>query len=101
MFDEVPGYEMLSRGLKAAYTQSAKGKGAVRHADNKPFDQQPILITTRRHGEGFPMGQAEKKIGEAAGMITRGEIEAARHEILGAIVYLVAAWAFLEEKYGR
>src|SRR5690606_1997174 len=64
--EEVAGYEMLSRGLRAAYNQSAKGKGAKRHADNKPFDQQPIMLTTRRHGEGFPMGQAEKKIGEAA-----------------------------------
>lgn len=101
MINEVPGYEMLRKGLDAAYDQSAKGKGAKRHADNKPFDQQPIMLTTRRHGEGFPMGQAEKKIGEAAGMISRGEIEAARHEILGAIVYLVAAWSFLEEKYGE
>jgi hypothetical protein len=38
----IPGYEDLERVLCAAYLQAAVGKGAERHADAKPFIEQPM-----------------------------------------------------------
>lgn len=87
-------YTTLRRVLGAAYDQAANGKGKERHAQDLRFDQQPIMQITRTHGEGFPMGQAAKKIQEAA----RLSPEHARHELLGAIVYLAAAYLYLEEQ---
>jgi hypothetical protein len=96
--DFVSGYEELARILALAYRQSARGKGAVRHADGKPWHEQPIITTTQAVGYGFPAGQAMKKIGEARGMMERGETEAAIQELLGAITYTAAAVKYLEGK---
>ena len=86
-------YASLSRALDAAYEQCAGGKGHQRHSADRTFDQQPIMSITRAHGLGFPLGQASKKIDEC----TRMDAEPARAEILGAIVYLAAAWLHLGE----
>lgn len=88
--NNVPGYEALGYELKCAYDQSARGKGAHRHADGLAWAEQPLFTTARRHGSGFLSGQAEKKLGEAVGMVKRGEVEKAIHEIHGAIVYAAA-----------
>lgn len=94
----VPGYRPLQDALNQAYEQSAAGKGKERHANTKPFTQQPIMKITREVGTGFPLGQAAKKIQESAGMLNRKQRGAAKQEILGAIVYLAAAVIYLEEQ---
>jgi hypothetical protein len=96
----VPGYEPLARILQEAYMQSAAGKGLERHADHKDFLSQPILRIGRKYGFGFNIGQAAKKMEEAQGMIERDEVAKARHEFLGAIVYLASAILLLEESSG-
>lgn len=93
----VPGYRSLKAVLDAAYEQSARGKGHDRHANDLPFDKQPIMQVTDSVGVGFPLGQAAKKITEAARMIARKQDQAARAELLGAIVYLCAAIIKLEK----
>lgn len=84
------GYERLHDILMEAFLQSAAGKGRQRHANELPWEQQPIIQITRSKGVGFPAGQADKKITEALGMHRRGEICRAVHELRGAIVYLAA-----------
>lgn len=96
--DVVPGYEPLARVLGLAYDQSAKGKGKERHANAKPFDRQPILEIARMVGLGYHTGQIQKKVQEATGMAARGQIDAAKAELLGAIVYAAAAFLYLEEQ---
>jgi hypothetical protein len=83
--------------LADAYEQSATGKGATRHANGRPWADQPIMTITRSVGIGFPLGQAIKKALEAQGMLGRGECRAARAELLGAIVYLAAAVRRIDE----
>lgn len=87
----VEGYEPLADEFIAAYVQSSAGKGKERHANNKPFDRQPILEVSRIVGPAFQTGQAMKKLGEATQMFQRGEIDKAIHEIHGAMVYCAAA----------
>lgn len=94
----VAGYEPLARVLGLAYDQSAKGKGKERHANAKPFDRQPILEIARMVGLGYQTGQIQKKVQEATGMAARGQIDAAKAELLGAIVYAAAAFLYLEEQ---
>ena len=89
-------YIDLETALDAALAQATSGKGSARHSTGKNFLEQPIMTITRTHGVGFPMGQASKKIQEASRM----EPDAARHEVLGAIVYLAAAWIALNETNG-
>lgn len=95
------GYETLSDVLLRAFDQAAKGKGAERHADNKPFDDQPMQHIARRRGVGFILGQADKKSEEAQGMLSRGEREKAVHELLGAIVYLAGAIIYIESGHDK
>lgn len=90
-------YGALHEILMEAYYQSAEGKGRVRHSNNLPWTDQPILTITRTVGEGFPLGQAIKKLTEGSGMKSRGELEAARAEFLGAIVYTAAAIRYIDE----
>ena len=89
-------YNDLETALDAALTQASKGKGDTRHSTGQDFREQPIMTITRTHGVGFPMGQAAKKIEEASRMTPHR----ARHELLGAIVYLAAAWIAMEGKDG-
>jgi hypothetical protein len=96
--DVQPNYRTLHAILMDAYDHAATGKGKERHARDLPFDDQPIMQTTRLVGPGFPLGQAIKKAGEAAGMIERGELNAAEAECLGAINYLAGAVAWIAEQ---
>lgn len=90
-------YAPLREVLDRAFEQAAFGKGKERHANDKPFLQQPIMEITRMHGIGFVTGQAAKKAQEAVGMVGRKEFPAAHREILGAIVYLAAAYLRVNE----
>ena len=80
----VPGYEDLERVLCAAYMQAAVGKGAERHADAKPFGEQPMQTIAQSYGtvDGM-LFQVSKKLGESRGL-PDGRAQA---EVLGAIVY--------------
>ncbi|MCW2275133.1 hypothetical protein GJ654_10390 [Rhodoblastus acidophilus] len=94
----VEGYEPLRRALQAAFEQSAYGKGNERHANGKPFDEQPIMEIVRLFGQAGIVGHAYqiiKKAQEAGNMALRGKTDAARAEFLGVIVYAAAAWNYL------
>lgn len=93
---DVPGYETLASVLHRAYAQAAEGKGKERHADDKPFDRQPMQLIADRRGIGFILGQADKKSEEAQGMLERDERDRAIHELLGAIVYLAGSIIYIE-----
>ena len=90
-------YYHLAQVLALAYEQSSSGKGKNRHANGKPFLEQPIMEIGRMVGIGYQLGQAMKKAQEAGGMASRGEILAAQAELLGAINYLAAAHIQLDE----
>lgn len=85
------GYDQLAQVLADAFYQASAGKGAERHANEKPFHEQPMQRIAERRGIGFILGQADKKSEEAHGMLDRGQAGAAEHELLGAIVYLAGA----------
>ena len=89
------GYEALADVLTRAFDQAAKGKGKGRHANGKPFHEQPMQDLIRLHGVGFATGQASKKSGEALGLPT---VERQVAELLGAIVYLAGAVIALERE---
>ena len=89
-------YTPLLEVFDAAFEQAANGKGKERHANDKPFVEQPIMRITEAVGIGFPLGQAMKKIEESKGMVERGQPVAAVHELLGAIVYIAGAILFLK-----
>lgn len=90
----VPGYERLAKTLYRALEQAQSGKGKERHANDKPFLQQPIMEIGRMVGPGYQIGQAMKK-GQEAMRLPTTERQVA--ELLGAINYLAAAVILLEE----
>jgi len=92
--EEVSGYECLAAVLADAYDQAAIGKGAERHADGRAFDEQPMQQLIDLYGPGFALGQAAKKAQESQRM----KPDAARRELLGAIVYLAGAIVSLDRK---
>lgn len=94
----VKGYEDLLEALAGAYCQATGGKGAERHANNRPFCDQPIFHIARDHGLAFLTGQAAKKLGEAHTLIELRGYDAAIREIYGAIVYAAAATIYLKER---
>lgn len=87
------GYGSLRRVLALAVEQASVGKGKERHANGRPFDEQPIMEIGRMVGSGYPLGQAMKKAQESA----RLPNDRAKAELLGAINYLAAAYMLLEE----
>lgn len=86
---EPSGYEALSSVLQEAIDQAALGKGLERHADGRPFHDQPIMRETLAVGLGFPAGQARKKILEAVRCCDEHP-ERAVADLLGAINYIAA-----------
>lgn len=91
---DVPGYEKLADPLRRAYEQAALGKGKDRHANDKPFHEQPIATGIQHFGIGGGLFQAFKKMEEAQ----RLPIDAAVKELLGGIVYLCAVINELERE---
>ncbi|GAB3095899.1 hypothetical protein [Cupriavidus yeoncheonensis] len=81
------GYESLATVLKEALFQAAHGKGAERHAQGAPFDEQPMQQLIGLFGDGFALGQAAKKMQESQ----RLPHDRARAELLGAINYIAGA----------
>lgn len=93
----VPGYDDLFNILALAYDQAARGKGKERHANNKPFNKQPIIELADKYGTGFLLGQAAKKLEESTGMTYGADVK----ELLGAIVYTSASIMHLEMEAQR
>ena len=91
------GYGDLHAILQDAFDQSASGKGRERHANDKPFDRQPIMEIGRMVGPGYAIGQAMKKLQEAMTMQSRNQTDAADRELLGSIVYAAAAVKLIRE----
>jgi len=91
------GYGDLHAILQDAFDQSASGKGRERHANDKPFDRQPIMEIGRMVGPGYAIGQAMKKLQEAMTMQSRDQHDAADRELLGSIVYAAAAVKLIRE----
>ncbi len=89
---DAPGYETLAEVLSRAFNQATAGKGKERHANDLPFDKQPMQTIAAAHGVGFLTGQAAKKTQEAHGL----PHDRAVAEILGAINYLAGAIIFME-----
>lgn len=93
----VPGYDDLFHVLALAYDQAARGKGKERHANNKPFAQQPLFELADKFSTGFLLGQAAKKLEESMGLTYGSDVK----ELLGAIVYTAAAIMHLEMEAER
>jgi hypothetical protein len=91
------GYRSLSDVLARAFDQAAAGKGAERHGQGQPFDEQPMQQLIRLYGIGFALGQAAKKAQEAQRLPT---VERQVAELLGAINYLAGAVIALERGDG-
>ena len=85
------GYECLAEVLDCALMQAASGKGNERHANGKPFIEQPMIQIAKMVGVGSPVGQVMKKAQEAVGMSERGQTVAAINELLGVINYAAGA----------
>ncbi len=95
---DAPGYEHLAAVLKDAYAQAAFGKGKERHANDLPFDHQPMQTISRLLGNPTGMTyQVCKKVVEAMNMKDRA---ARRRELLGAIVYLAGVVVYEDNEHG-
>ena len=82
--------------------QVTKGKGSERHGETESgkgltFSEQPIMTITRYVGNGYPLGQAMKKLSEVPALMKHKGRDAAYKEILGAIAYAAAAALYLKE----
>ena len=83
----INGYQPLANVLQDALDQAQEGKGNQRHANGKPFLEQPIITDGRACGLAGPAFQARKKILEA---LKCQDEERAVQDLLGAIVYTAA-----------
>lgn len=95
MKTEVPGYERLTAVLQAALDQASKGKGAERHANDLPFEEQRMLgISHLLDSDGGLAYQACKKVAESRGMAH----DARERELLGAINYIAGMVIFHQDR---
>lgn len=90
-----PGYEQLANVLQDALDQAQAGKGSQRHANGKPFLEQPIITDGRACGLAGPAFQARKKILEA---LNCPDEDRAVQDLLAAIVYTAAMVILKEEE---
>lgn len=81
-------YAALRVILNEAFDFAAKGKGAVRHGNGKPWHAQPHFEIAQEVGTGFAVGQALKKLREGFSL---EDYPATRREWLGAISYIASA----------
>ena len=88
-------YAPLREFLDAALERASKGKGHQRHANGKPFLEQPTLVDARLMNSPDGMvAQIRKKALELRGL----EREAAMREALDIAVYAGAVWLWLREQ---
>jgi hypothetical protein len=88
-------YHSLRNVLDMAYDQASAGKGKERHAQSKPFEEQPMQVISELLGthQGL-LYQAVKKCQES----TRMPTDRAINELLGAIVYTAGAVIQLQKQ---
>lgn len=92
---EDDGYAPLAAVLKEAYDQASKGKGKERHANGRPFIDQPIFQINRAIGSAHgAIYQVAKKAEESAKM---SDGQRACKELMGSIVYAAAAIILIRE----
>lgn len=87
------GYEPLLNVLIQALDQAQAGKGKERHANGKPFLNQPIVELGRMCGPGGTAQQVMKKTQEALNLPPERGIA----ELLGAINYAAATICLIAE----
>lgn len=83
--DATDDYGTLKETFQAAILQASEGKGKERHADDQPFDEQPIMWI-EKYFKSYQLGQAVKKMHESQRMTP----DAAIRELYGAMVYIAA-----------
>lgn len=87
-------YLPLLNVLLEAHAQAASGKGAERHANGRPFVDQPIFQINRAIGSAHgAIYQVAKKAEESAKM----QPEKACAELMGSIVYAAASIILIRE----
>lgn len=95
---EVPAeYESLFDVLVGAFEQASRGKGRERHANNLPFEVQPMqTLSDALQADAGMAFQAMKKIRESRGLPK----DAAIRELHGAINYIagMVIWRQKQEK---
>jgi phage terminase large subunit GpA-like protein len=79
-------YKALSQALQKAFLRAAKGKGAQRHGDDRPFEQQDLCEELRALGYALASYQIRKKAKELLRLSPR----ARSNEALDIIVYAAA-----------
>jgi len=85
-------YSALRAILDEALTRASEGKGKDRHANGKPFDEQPIVgLNLSLGSQDGPLFQIMKKCQEASRFYASGERERAENELLDCIVYAAGA----------
>ena len=84
-------YGMLKVVLDDALNQASIGKGKDRHADNQPYQEQPIMWI-EQYFKSYQLGQAVKKMHESQ----RLSKDMAIQELLGSINYIAAHIIFLQ-----
>lgn len=83
------GYTDLAIILRDAFLQASEGKGAERHANSKPFHEQPMQTISDLFDSDKGMAfQIVKKLREGLDM---PEYERLERELLGVIVYTAGA----------
>lgn len=101
------GEEVTAHPLSAVFDDVLKqvmdGKGKERHGKTEDgrdltFLDQPLMVITRYVGNGYPLGQAMKKLSEVPAILSQKGKDAAYQEILGAIAYAASAALYLQEK---
>lgn len=91
-------YQSLRNVLEAAYKQASEGKGKDRHAQDLPFQEQPMHTISNLLGthDGL-LYQAIKKCQESKRM----EFDPAIAELLGAINYIAGAVIQLQQRQAK
>lgn len=93
MENQYTGYDGLQNVLSLALAQAAAGKGAERHARERAFEDQPIMMISEmlQTPDGLRY-QAIKKIQESQRMPTDRAVQ----ELLGAINYIAATIIYIK-----
>lgn len=95
--DKKHPYHALATALLSAYEQAAMGKGKERHAQERPFTEQPMQTISDLVGDHNGLAyQAIKKIQESQ----RLPHDRAIAELRGAIVYTAGNVIYREKHHG-
>lgn len=85
-------YAKLNEVFWEAMAQASSGKGKERHADDQPYEEQPIMWI-EKYFNSYQLGQAVKKLHESQ-RLSKAQAVA---EMLGAINYIAAHIIYINE----